>query len=179
MKKTVLRYGGFSVLFMLVFFFAEMLIFAKKNDFNVQEIFGWVGIFISTVFIFFGIRYYRDRHNHGHIGFGKALQVGLLILLLPSLAFGLFNVIYVMVNPEFMDTYYNFQVNEIKNSLPPKEAALKIQDLEKDKQMFMSPLVQFFAMFFSVFAIGLIVTVISALLLRRSAERVQAEKAFT
>ena len=70
-----------------------------------------------------------------------------------------------------MDTYYNFQVAQIKESLPAGEAALKIQAMEKDKQMFMSPAVQFFAMFFSVFAVGLVVTVISALVLRRNNKR--------
>ena len=179
MKKTIVRYGGFSVIFMVLFFLAEMMVFANKNDFKVQEIFGWVGIFISTMFIFFGIRYYRDRHNHGSLSFGRGLKVGLLILLMPSLTFGIFNVIYVMLNPDFMDTYYNYQVTQLKESLPAGEAALKIQAMEKDKEMFMSPAVQFFAMFFSVFAVGLVVTVISALVLRRSAERAEAQKAFT
>jgi hypothetical protein len=179
MKKTVLRYGGYSVIFMVLFFIGEMLVFAQKKDFKVQEIFGWVGIFISTMFIFFGLRYYRDRVNDGSLSFGKGLKVGLLILLMPSLAFGIFNVIYVMLNPDFMETYYNYQVAQLKESLPAGEAALKIQAMEKDKEMWMSPAVQFFGMFLSVFAVGLVVTVISTLVLRRSAERAQAQKAFT
>jgi hypothetical protein len=179
MKKTVLRYGGFSVLFMVLFFLVEMLVFAQKKDFKVQEIFGWVGIFISTMFIFFGIRYYRDQYNDGSLSFGKGLKVGLLILLMPSLAFGIFNVIYVMLNPDFMETYYNYQVTQLKESLPAGEATLKIQAMEKEKEMWMSPAVQFFGMFLSVFAVGLVVTVISTLVLRRSAERAQAQKAFT
>jgi hypothetical protein len=177
MKKTVLRYGGFSVIFMVLFFIGEMLIFAQKKDFKVQEIFGWVGIFISTMFIFFGIRYYRDRVNDGILSFGKGLKVGLLILLLPSLAFGVFNVIYVMLNPDFMETYYNYQVAQLRDSLPASEATLKIQAMEKEKEMWMSPAVQFFGMFLSVFAVGLIVTVISTLVLRRSGKSVQAQKA--
>jgi len=179
MKKTVLRYGGYSVIFMVLFFIGEMLVFAQKEDFKVQEIFGWVGIFISTMFIFFGLRYYRDRVSDGSLSFGKGLKVGLLILLMPSLAFGIFNVIYVMLNPGFMETYYNYQVTQLKESLPAGEAALKIQAMEKDKAMWMSPAVQFFGMFLSVFAVGLVVTVISSLVLRRSAERAQAQKAFT
>ncbi len=173
MKKTILRYGGFSVIFMVLFFLLEMLIFSEKKDFRVQEIFGWIGIFISTIFIFFGIRYYRDQYNDGNLSFGKGLKVGLLILLMPSLAFGIFNVIYVMLNPDFMDTYYNYQVTQLKESLPAGEAALKIQAMEKDKEMWMSPAVQFFGMFASVFLVGVIVTVISTLILRRTNSKVQ------
>lgn len=178
MKKTVLRYGGFSVIFMVLFFIAEWFIFKDKNDFKVQEIFGWVGIFVSTIFIFFGIRYYRDRYNNGHLRFGKGLKVGLLILVLPSIAFGVFNVIYVMLNPEFMEIYYNAQVADLRESLPAAEATLKIQAMEKEKEMWMSPAVQFVGMFLSVFAVGLIVTVISAFVLRRSVEKARTEKAY-
>lgn len=178
MKKAILRYGGLSVVFMVIFFLIEDIAF-KTDNFNTKEIFGWVGIFLSTIFVFFGIRYYRDKVNNGMLSFGKGLQVGLLILILPSLAFGIFNVIYVWLNPEFMETYYNFKLNEIKASMPPAEAALEIQSMEKQKDMWMSPAIQFFGMFISVFAIGLIVTVISTLVLRRSAEKVQAQKAFT
>lgn len=179
MKKTILRYGGFSVVFMVLFFLVEMLVFAQKKDFRIQEIFGWVGIFISTMFIFFGIRYFRDQYNDGLLSFGKGLKVGLLILLMPSLAFGIFNVIYVMLNPDFMETYYNYQVTQLKESLPAGEAALKIQAMEKEKEMWMSPAVQFFGMFLSVFAVGMVVTVISALVLRRGVKGGQAQKAFS
>lgn len=173
MKKSVLRYGGLSVLFMCIFFLFSTL-GPFKEDFNAREILGWIGIFLSTVFIYFGIRYYRDRHNNGRLSFGKGLQVGLLILILPSVAFGLFSLIYIELNPEFMNNYYNAQVDQIKASLPAAEAMAKIVEMEKQKEIFMHPAVQFFAMFFSVFAVGLIVTVISALVLRRTANaRVQ------
>ena len=173
MKKTFLRYGGLSALFMVLFFIVTELTLTR-DDFDTNEILGWIGIFLSTTFVFFGIRYYRDRVNNGMLSFGKGLQVGLLILIIPSLAFGLFNVIYVVLNPEFMDNYYNYKVSQIRDSLPASEAAVKIEAMEKEKEMFMSPAVQFFAMFLSVFAVGLIVTVISALALRRGNARVQS-----
>ena len=37
MKKTIVRYGGFSVIFMVLFFLAEMMVFANKNDFKVSS----------------------------------------------------------------------------------------------------------------------------------------------
>jgi hypothetical protein len=173
MKKTVIRYGLFSGLFMVAFFLVDSFFF-ENTDFDTREILGWVGIVLSTIFIFFGIKHYRDRHNNGSITFGKGLLLGLLILVVPSLAFGIFNVIYVELNPEFMDKYYNYQVSQIKASLPATEAAAKIEEMAKQKEMFSSPVIQFFAMFLSVFAVGLIVTVISALLLRRRSASVQA-----
>lgn len=178
MKKTLLIYGGFSVLFMLLFFILKMVVF-PHTDFDMQEILGWIGIFISTLFVYFGIKYYRDRHNGGSLSFGKGLKVGLLILLLPSIAFGLFSLIYIKMNPEFMDTYYQYKLSELQASLPAAEAAAQIQEVEKQKEFFMSPFVQFFSMFLSVFAVGLIIAVISSLILRRSREKAGAQRAFS
>lgn len=172
MKKTILRYSLYSGLFMILFFLVDSFFFRDTN-FDTREILGWIGIFLSTVFIYFGIRHYRDRFNNGQLSFGKGLQLGLLILLAPAIVFGVFNVIYVELNPEFMDQYYNYQVSQIRASLPATEATAKIEEMEKQKEMFMSPAVQFGAMFLSVFAVGLVVTVISALLLRRNSAKVQ------
>jgi hypothetical protein len=168
MKKSILRYGGFSVLFMTIFFLADDLLLGDVLSYSDREIVGWVGIFISTLFIWFGIKYYRDRHNNGMLTFGEAMKLGLLILIFPSVAFGIFNIVYVLLNPEFMDSYYASKVSEETAGLSPAEARLRISELEKQKAFFQSPAIQFLVMFVSVFAIGVIVTVISALTLRRS-----------
>jgi hypothetical protein len=166
MKKAFLRYGLLSALFMTVFFLIDDIILHDYLNFQVREIVGWVGIFLSTLFIYFGIKYYRDRLNNGVVSFGEALKLGLLILVLPSLAFGIFNVIYVMANPEFLNTYYEVKLAEAR-ALPPAEVQAAIAEVEKGREMFGNPGVQFLFMFLSVFAVGLIVTVISALILRR------------
>src|SRR5688572_15929499 len=97
MKKTVLRYGGYAVLIMLALMIATSLLLrsGENEDFTTSEIIGYAGIVLATSFAYFGIRYYRDKVMGGSISFGQAMKVGLLIILFPSLAFGLFNVIYV------------------------------------------------------------------------------------
>jgi hypothetical protein len=174
MKKSVLRYGGFSVLFMTLFFLADDFLLGKVLDYNGREIVGWAGILIATLFIWFGIKYYRDRQNNGLLTFGEGMKLGLLILIFPSICFGVFNVIYVMANPEFMDSYYQFKLSEIPAGLSAAEKQAQIAEITKEKEFFASPAIQFLVMFASVFAIGLIMTVISALTLRRSGKtRVQ------
>lgn len=168
MKKTVLRYGGLSVLFMVIFFILNFTVFADL-DFATQEILGWVGIFLSVIFIYFGIKYFRDHFNKGLLSFGKGMKVGLLILLLPSIAFGLFDIFYVyVINPGWIDTYYNAQIDQLRASLPAEKATAEIKKMEENKEMFSNPLFQFLVMALSVFAAGLIVTVVSSLILRRN-----------
>lgn len=178
MKKTVLRYGGFAALFLVIYFTLSWVLMPDPS-FKTQEILGWVGILLSTSFVFFGLKYYRDRQNQGVLSFGKGILIGLLILLAPSLLFGLFNIIYTeYMDPEWLDKYYNYQVEQIRAHYPAAEVNGKVQDMEKQRALYASPAVQFGAMFASVFLVGLIVTVISALVLRRSREKAATQKAF-
>jgi hypothetical protein len=173
MKKAVLRYGLYSVVFITIFFLLDEWLIGDKLSFEKREIVGWVGIFLSTLFVYFGIRYYRDHYNNGFLGFGESIKVGLLIMLMPSVAFGIFNVIYVLLNPEFLDKYYQDKISQAKSSLPAAELAEALSSLEKERVLFGNPAVQFMVMFLSVFAIGLIVTVISTLILRRNRASIQ------
>jgi Protein of unknown function (DUF4199) len=171
MKKAVLRYGGFSILFVFVYFIIVRLSFRTSTDFPTQEIFGWTGIGVSVLFVFFGIKYYRDRSNAGILTFGQGLKVGLLIVLFPAVAVALFDILYtLLIDPECVNRYYEYETNRLKASLPAEEFRVSVKKMEQEKAFFVSsPFVQFMAMFVMVFAMGLIVAVISTFLLKRRA----------
>ncbi len=170
MKKTAVRYGLYGILtIVLVFLVTWLVTNGERQNFKQSEIVGWTGIFLSVVFVFFGLKYYRDHQNGGVLGFGEGLKLGLLIILFPSIAFGLFNVIYVEVlDPQFLDSYYNYQVEEVRRTAPAAEVNERIREMQEQREQFSSPLVQFVVMFLSVFTIGLIVTILSAILLKRN-----------
>lgn len=170
MKKTVLRYGLYATIFIVIFFLVTWLWLGSSEtpDFKTQEIVGYAGIIGTMVFVFLGMKYYRDKVNGGVLAFGKAMQLGLLITLLPAVAFGLFDILYVMfVDPGFTEKYYTYMLAEMKQSLPAAEYASKLKDVEKQKDLFSNPVIHFFIMFLTVFLIGLIVTVISSFILKR------------
>jgi hypothetical protein len=171
MKKTAFRFGMYGVYTMIIFFLVEWLIFRNDTkDYGVREIVGWVGIILSTIFVYFGLKYFRDRQNNGNLSFSEGLKLGLLLTLLPSLAFGIINVVYILLDPHFLDSYYNSQVEQLKNTVPPAELDSKLKAVQEEKEMFVNPFVQFIVMFLSVFVVGLIITVISTLILKRKAE---------
>lgn len=172
MKKTAVRYGLYGIITITLLFLATWLVTnGERGNFKQGEIVGWTGIFLSVVFVFFGLKYYRDHQNAGVLGFGDGLKLGLFIIVFPSLAFGLFNVIYVeFLDPQFLDSYYNYQVEEVRRTAPPAEVNARILEMQQQREQFSNPLVQFVVMFLSVFAVGLIVAIISALLLKRKAK---------
>ena len=167
MKNTVLRYGIWSALSIFVLFLISTLAL-KDQDFNTQEIYGYVSIVVSLSFVFFGIKHFRDRENSGLLSFGKGVLIGLLITLFASITFGLYNVIYVeYIDPNFMTEYYNHSVEQISKTLSGEELQAKLKKMHEEKELFAKPFMNFSLMFLTVFMIGLIISLISSLVLTK------------
>ena len=167
MKKSVLRYGGYSAAVLVILFVIGMAL-GEGLDYGIREVIGYASIILSLLFVFLGIKHYRDQENNGLISFGKGLVIGLLISVIASLAFGLIDLIYVrFINPEFVTEYYNEMVEQVRATVPAEEVEAKIEEMEAQREMFSSPAMSFMLMFLTVFVIGFIVSIISALILQR------------
>jgi hypothetical protein len=176
MQRTVWRYGGFSVLIVAFYFFSTWLLFNSPNYTN-QAILNWIGIVLSLIFVFVGIKDYRDRVNQGVLSFGEGMKVGILIVILPTLAFGLLDVLYVKyLDPAFFDKYYTYVVNQMQAKFPANEWAARLKKIQQRRSFFGNPTGQFVVMSLSVFVVGLIITAISTLLLKRKHPSIKKEK---
>jgi len=169
MKSTVFRYGLYSVLAIVALSAIEMFVIEPNTNTSISEISGYLIMLISMIFVFIGIKYYRDKENKGMLTFGQGLKVGLLIVLIPSVAFGLFDLLYTkVINPGWMDNYYTKMVEKIKKTTAPEKLDAALQKLQANKELFSNPVMEFLLMALTVFIIGFIVTIISSLALRRS-----------
>lgn len=168
MQKTVLRYGTYGFALMLSILAIEFLVFKNNYNFAVQEVIGYVTIVLSLLFVYFGIQHWRDKYNAGLLSFGQGLKLGTLITLFPSIAFGLITLLEMgVLDPEFSDKYYGHRVAQATASTPPDKLQEVLQNLQAEKEMFASPFIQFAVMFLTVFLIGIVISVISALMLQR------------
>ena len=178
MRKTVLRFGLYGLVLMAVFAILDFYYFEDKENWEAREVYGYATIVLSLLFVYFGIRHWRDNYNHGILRFGQGLKLGLLITLFPSVTFGFFTWLQMNVlDPEFSNKYYSYYVEKLKASTPPAEFQQALQKLESEKEMFSSPFVQFGVMFLTVFLIVIVITVVSSLILQRkvrSAEEISA-----
>ena len=172
MGKTALRYGLFGVTLMVIILVIVFLIFRNDHNWDVQEVIGYVTIVLSLLFVYFGIRHWRDNYNGSRLSFGEGFKLGTLITLFPSIAFGLFTLLQGSVlDPDFNEKYYAHYVKKVKASTPPGQLQETLQKLESEKEMFASPFMQFAIMFLTVFLIGIVITVISSLILQRSSRK--------
>jgi hypothetical protein len=165
MKKTVIKFGLFGFITAIILFFLALTL-GQDLSFETQEILGYSSMVVSLVFVFFGIKTYRDKENNGRIGFGKALAIGMLITLFAAIGFAVIDYIYTSyINPEFVDQFIGHQLKVAETSLSGEELVAKKEEIESYKDM--SSAAMALLMFATVILIGFVISLISSLVLNK------------
>lgn len=165
--KTIFKYSFWAG--MVIVFFAFINIFfidMKPENFDTAEVVGYTSMVLSMLLIFLALNEFRQQQPNQQVSFKKAMQIGLAISAIAGVLFGIYNWVYVsFVNPEFMDQYFNYYIENIRNSGDSQaQIDAHIQQLEAEKAMFQSPIIQFITMFMTEFLIGLVISLIAALI---------------
>lgn len=165
MQNNIIKYGliagGVIVLIPVV---AGLIIGYGPETFKMGEIIGYSTMILSLLLIFLAVNDYQKTHPDEVVTFGKIFLIGLGISAIAGIMFGIYNVVHVLyIDPEFMEKYYGYYVEQIRNSgASAAEIDQKIAQLESEKALFMSPTINFFLMFITVFVIGVVVSLVSA-----------------
>ena len=134
---------------------------------------GNTSIVLSFLMVFFGIRTYRDDIGNGDITFSKAFGVGLSITLISCIIYVIaWEVIYYNFLPGFWDAYGAHWVQKLTASgASPAAIEAKLQQVRRYKELYKNPFFTAVLTFINPFPIGLVVTLISALVLRRKPQQ--------
>jgi len=168
MRKIIVTFGlisgAISSLMMIV-----VVIFGGRIGFDRGATIGNTSIVLSFLMVFFGIRTYRDNIGNGQITFSKAFAVGLSITLLSCIFYVVtWEVIYYNFLPGFWDAYGAHLVQKLTASgASPAAVQAKLQQVRRYKELYKNPLINAVLTFIHPFPIGLVITLISALFLRR------------
>ena len=169
MNSTITRNGLWSSL-LLIGLFAVPLLFLGipgPDDFMSSEVVGHLFILLSLVFVFIGMKQFREA-NGGILSYWKAVKTGVLIAIFPAVAFGLYNLLYVeVIDPEFMVKYADHIIAEKSVGKSAEEAAAIRQTVLDEQEMFDSPVIMFLVMFLSVVVMGTVVSLISAFFVKK------------
>jgi uncharacterized membrane protein (DUF485 family) len=169
MRKTILTYGLLSGAAAAVLMVATALYSKNANNFENGAIFGYAGILLSMMFVFLGVRAYRNGVLEGSISFSKAFQVGILITVISCTCYVLaWFYVYDNLMPDFLDKYIANALEQMKQSGATAEhISEQTKQMEEYKVMYQNPLTRFALTFIEPFPVGLLVTIISAAVLRR------------
>jgi len=118
--------------------------------------------------VYFGIRSYRDNVLGGRISFAKGFQAGILTTLISCLFYvGAWMVTYPQLFPDFGDKYAAYMVEDKRASgASQAEVDRTVKEGEEMVQMLNNPLINAAVTFTEPFPVGLLVTLISAAVLR-------------
>ncbi len=176
MKRIVIIFGLISgVISSALMFLTLPLMHTGAVNFSNGYILGYTSIVLSFLLVVFGIRAYREN-NGGTISFGRAFSVGILITLISCVFYvASWEVIYFKIMPDFADKYAAHAIGNMraKGATDAAIAAKKVE-MEKMKTMLNNPLLNAAMTFIEPFPVGLIMTLVSAAILRRKTPAVGA-----
>ncbi|MCL6296297.1 DUF4199 domain-containing protein [Jejuia spongiicola] len=167
MKNTVIKYGLYALLSGFLLFGLPFLLGMGVN-FDYGELIGYTSMILSLLFVYFGIKHYRDKVNNGKISLGKAIAIGMLIASFSAIGVALFDYIYTTkINPDFATEYIDYSIKKMEATLSPEELKIKSAELIQQMKDYGSPGFMAFMMFSTVIILGFIISLISGLILQR------------
>ena len=170
MKKIVVTFGLISGLIMSVLMGGSLL-FADKIGSSHSMALGYTIMVASFLLIYFGIRSYRDNTLAGQISFGRAFACGILITLISSVCYVvMWEILYFNFMPHFMDGYFAAQIHKLQSAgLDAATTAARVAAIQHSQQLYQNPLVNMAYTIMEPLPVGLLITLMSAALLRRRA----------
>ena len=172
MTRVVLVFGLLAGAVLSVMMLVNVA-FIDRLGFDTAEIIGYTTMVLAFLMVFFGIRSYRDNIYGGTISFWKACGIGLLITLVASACYvTTWEVIYYWFAPDFVEKYAAHTLESARQAgATEQELAARTADMARFREMYKNPLINAGITFVEVFPIGLLVTVVSAAILRRDRRR--------
>ena len=169
MNKTILTYGLLSGALTSVLMIGTAAYFNASQDTSNGALIGYTGIVLSMLLVYFGVRAYREREASDGWGFGKAFQAGLLITLISCVCYVVsWLLVYEFVMPDFMDKYIEQSLAQMRSSgLGEEQIQQQAAKMEEMREMYKNPFVRAGLTFLEPFPIGLLTTLVSALVLRK------------
>lgn len=147
------------------------LCFAGYITLDNSSYIGFAGMLIVFSLIFFAVRSYRETVGGGAVGFWKALQVGILVTFIAAFLQAAGWHIYNLINPEFKDFFiqkFTEYSTRGLNAASDQAAidAVKAR-IELMRTIYANPWLDLLFSVAMVAPVGIIVSVISAIILKR------------
>jgi hypothetical protein len=134
---------------------------------------------LSFLLVFFGIRSYRDNALNGEITFVQGFTLGMAITLITCIFYVVtWEIIYFNFMHDFLDKYGAHIIARLKASgASPAAIQAQTEQLKKSRELYENPLYNSAMTFMEPFPVGLVITLISAAVLRKKGRPEAAQSA--
>jgi len=174
MKKNIVIYGSIAgiVVSTLMLFITNYISHCEGNvDYDTSMLIGYASMLIALSLVFVGIRNYRNKYNGGVISFGKAFKIGLFMVLVASTIYvAAWLIAYFFFIPDFFEKYSAQMLDKLRTGgASQMEIEKQTREMANLAVMYKNPLYNAAMTYMEILPVGLIVTLISSLILRRRA----------
>jgi Protein of unknown function (DUF4199) len=168
MKKIVLTFGHISGAIAMLMMIVTIPLVGRVS-YEYLTVLGYTIFVVCFLMVFFGIRSYRDNVGGGTMSFGKAFTVGILITLISCGIYVIsWEIIYQNFVPDFLEKYSAYILEKMRAAgASQDELNRQIQENNQFMQMYRNPLVRYAFTLMKALPVGLLITLISALVLKR------------
>jgi hypothetical protein len=172
MKKLIFTCGIISGLIAGIWGTFSELVLPHNTGMDTRLWLGYTSMIVAFSLIFVAIKNYRDNVGGGHIAFGKALKIGLLITLIASTVY----LIVWLVGSHFL--YPNFLENymaqiKLQMQAEGKSAAVISQKMAEIAR-FNNPVFKVLGIYAEIVPVGVVISVIAALILKNKSKTITA-----
>lgn len=181
MKKNIIIYGLIAGIVVSIAMLTSVNYISHCNgnvDYSTSMVIGYASMLVAFSLVYVGIRNYRNKYSGGLISFGKAFRIGSLIVLIASTIYVVAWLIdYFYFIPDFAEKLSAQELEEFKASgATPAEIAEKTQKLAKMAKLYKNPLINAAVTYSEILPVGLVVTLISSLILKRKTINTEPSK---
>ena len=168
MKRTAITFGLLSGLIIVIYSFAVFLFFGdiakmSMEDFARVEMLGYLRYLILLLTIIFAIRFFK-KGNGGQGSFKQLFLAGLYTALIVALLVGLMELVYVLINPGFMEQYGQIVTTRLKQQGADAAELAKHQKTMEDMKWMGTPAGMGIFYFLETAVLGTIISLIVALI---------------
>ncbi|MEQ8715595.1 MAG: DUF4199 domain-containing protein [Cyclobacteriaceae bacterium] len=177
MIRIAVIYGLAAGAIITVINYSTLPIWQDEMNFALGEILGYLGMLVSLVTVFVGIKSLRDNQLGGFITFKQAFLQGLYITLVASFIYIVgWESYYTTSGGDFMEQYSTYMVDEARaEGASEAEIESKISEMQDMQEMYKIAPIRWGMTLMEIFPVGLIITLISAFILKRNETTKRAE----
>lgn len=146
------------------------MVFLPPNQMQNGVVYGYVTMILALTAVFIGIKHYRDRELGGTIKFGRALLVGLGISAVASLLYAIaWEISLAFSGFDFPAAYTKMTIEAARaKGASPEELDQVAQQAASFVRMYRNPLFRLPITFVEMFPVGVLISLVSAAVLRNS-----------
>ena len=170
MRKLIITYGLIAGVIVSAMMLITMPLYnsgALNHEYG--ELTGYTTMVIALSVIFFAVKSYRDKKANGVITFWKGVQIGLLITLVAGSMYALtWEYVYPKIGNEYMQKYTEQYMKDLEaTGISDAEIKEEREEMASFMELYKNPVVRIPMTLIEILPVGVIITLISAALLRR------------